>query len=396
MKAPILFAAPHRVMFVGGSIQALLAMAAWGLLLALRQAGLAVPALALPPLWLHALFMIYGVFSFFILGFIFTAGPRWQGAGELAQSDFLPAFCGLAGGWAMVWLGLFWPLLLAPGLVLVLAGWLWALRVLWKIARAPRPDRRHIYVVCAAHGFGALGLLAALALALGGSAEWSRWMVQLGLFGYLLPVFFTVTHRMLPFFSSGVIRNYRGSSPDWALWAMLAACLGHGALDLADLPRWRWLVDAPAAGLALWLSWRWELPRSFAASLVAVLHLAFFWLGIAWLLFALQSLLWGQGGERLGLAPLHALSLGFFASMLIGMASRVARGHSGLPVVGDRVLLFTFGAVQAAAVLRVAAEFGAGLPLALAAALLWLAAFAAWFLRYGPPCWRPRADGRPG
>ena len=40
----------------------------------------------------------------------------------------------------------------------------------------------------------------------------------------------------------------------------------------------------------------------------------------------------------LGQAPLHALTLGFFASMLLGMAARVTMGHSGRPVAAGKEL----------------------------------------------------------
>jgi uncharacterized protein involved in response to NO len=100
-----------------------------------------------------------------------------------------------------------------------------------------------------------------------------------------------------------------------------------------------------------------------------------------------------------GLAPLHALSIGCFATLVIGMGTRVTLGHSGLPFMVDAPLKLMFSGMQAVALLRVLADM---LPLQnnswlyLASALLWLACFTPWVWRYLPAYWRVRADGMPG
>ena len=136
-----------------------------------------------------------------------------------------------------------------------------------------------------------------------------------------------------------------------------------------------------------------------ANRMLAVLHVAFAWLGPAFGLSALQSLLRNVMPGFLGQAPLHALTLGFFASMLLGMASRVTMGHSGRPVAADDVMWRAFCMMQAAAVLRVVSELPAlpgRYPLMWLSSLLWLGAFALWAWRYAPACWRPREDGAAG
>ena len=54
--------------------------------------------------------------------------------------------------------------------------------------------------------------------------------------------------------------------------------------------------------------------------------------GFAWAPagFALGAL--GAAGLPLGLAPTHALALGFAASLLVAMVTRVSHGHSGRPL----------------------------------------------------------------
>ena len=86
MNLPVFCSAPHRVMFLAGATQGLLAMLWWAADLAARHGGLhAVPAWPLPAPWLHAVLMGLGFFTFFIFGFVMTAGPRWQAAVILAS-----------------------------------------------------------------------------------------------------------------------------------------------------------------------------------------------------------------------------------------------------------------------------------------------------------------------
>ena len=235
--------------------------------------------------------------------------------------------------------------------------------------------------------------------AAGGGFAWARLGISLILWGFLLPVFLTVAHRMLPFFTSSTVPAYRVHRPQWALRSLIGLSLAHGTLAFFEQSEWLWLADLPAMLVAVRLTWLWWSRAALANRMLSVLHVAFAWVGAAFALFALQSLLRNVVPGFLGQAPLHALTLGFFASMLIGMASRVTMGHSGRPIAADDVMWRAFCMMQAAAVLRVLSELPV-LPGAHAlmwfSSLLWLGAFGLWAWRYAPAFWRPRADGKPG
>jgi uncharacterized protein involved in response to NO len=98
----------------------------------------------------------------------------------------------------------------------------------------------------------------------------------------------------------------------------------------------------------------------------------------------------------IGLAPLHLLVIGYFASTVIGMVSRVSLGHSGRPLAADTLTWACFIAMIVCAVVRAAAEFvptaAAASALIVAAALIWLATFGAWSWRYVPMYLSPRVD----
>jgi uncharacterized protein involved in response to NO len=404
MRLRVLFAAPHRPMFLAGTVQALAVMVFWSLELGGRYLGLwpvpAWPLLAVfPPSVLHALLLSCGVFPFFMFGFILTAGPRWQGAGEFSQRDFVPAFVLLAAGWLLAWVALLLPQLLVAGLALALAGWVAVALLLVRLGLHRATEREHIGFIALAGWLGVAAMGAFIVFAAGGQLPWARLGMALAVWGFLLPVFLAVAHRMLPFFTSSAVRGYVVHRPPWALRGLIGLSIAHGGLTFFELNGWLWLADLPAALVAVRLTWLWWSRAALANRMLSVLHVAFAWLGAAFALLAVQSLFWKSVPGLLGQAPLHALTLGFFASMLIGMASRVTMGHSGRPVAADDAMWRAFCIMQAAAVMRVFSELPA-LPGAHAlmwlSSLLWLGAFGLWAWRFAPAFWRPRADGKSG
>ncbi|MCX7147968.1 MAG: NnrS family protein, partial [Rhodocyclales bacterium] len=262
MRFPVFFAAPHRVMFLTGAVQALAVMVFWSLELGGRYAGFwpapAWPLLTLfPAPLLHALLTSCGVFPLFIFGFILTAGPRWQGAGELTQRNFLPAFVLLACGWLLVWAALLLPQLLVMGLALALGGWITVALTLARVARQRATEREHIMVVTIACWLGAAGLGAFLVFFAGGAMGWARLGISLVVWGFLLPVFLGVAHRMLPFFTSSSVRGYVLRRPAWALRGLVGLSLAHGVLAFLEQVQWLWLPDLPAMLVAGYLTWLW-------------------------------------------------------------------------------------------------------------------------------------------
>lgn len=384
-------------MFFPGAVQLLLAMLPWAAEMVARLTGQSLPW-AWPPAWWHALLALYGIFPFFIFGFLLTAMPRWQGYGDLPTGIFVRPWALLIAGWGGVYASLLLPALRLPGMVVVFAGWAWLLVMMAPIAFRAGNGRLHAVPAWLATLAGLMGWCAWMGFAATGDGAWGRAAIELGVWGFLLPVFFTVSHRMIPFFSSAVLSDYVAFRPPWALFMMLGAALGHGLLALLGESQLTWLVDLPAAGLAVFLTVRWGLVRSFEVHLLAMLHLGFMWLGLALALFGVQSLAAWQGNALLGLAPLHALVIGMFTVTALGMVSRVTLGHSGQALTADPMTWRLCWAVQAVAVLRIVGELwlAAQSALLVLAVLGWLVVFGFWAKRYMPVYLRPRADGRPG
>lgn len=394
----VLTAAPHRPLFAAGAVQLVVAMIFWALELAARlPLGLPTPSYAVPAPWAHALLMVYTIFPFFVFGFLLTVYPRWLALAPVPRAAYVRVFLLLAPGAVLIYVGLYvHATALAAGIALMAAGWAAGLAALLGVARQARDPGPHVRALNLALTAGVLGLLAFLGAAVFARPELYVVARETGLWLFLVPVIFIVSHRMIPFFSSSALANYEAVRPAFSLPIMGVCVIGHFGAEVAGLPEWRFLFDAPLAALALHHTWRWNFRRSFEVRLLAMLHIAFLWLGIAMILYAVQSLALLAGSDPLGRAPLHALGIGFIAGMAIAMASRVTLGHSGRPLAADDLTWAVLLGLNVVALLRIAAEYLPATPLNLLAALGWLGAMGVWAARYAPMYARPRVDGKPG
>jgi uncharacterized protein involved in response to NO len=386
---------PHHVLFSLGSLQTVVVMLWWLVDLGGRYGGLYAPVVwSIPSPWAHLYLMIFGLFPLYMFGFLMTTYPKWMAGVPVASKHYLSAaaLLGLAMPLGYVGLATSKPLLLIA-MGLHLAGWAAGLYALLRVyIGAERPDILHAKVTS---GVLLLGLCLLLVLITGITLDNTDWIAAArigGIWWFLFPVFFAVSHRLIPFFSSVVLPDYEVIRPDWTLWLMAVGGLLHGIMELIGLPGWVWLVDIPMAATAFWLTSKWRLKQSFHVRILAMLHIAFAWLGIALALYGIQSLLLLLGTELfLNRAPLHALMVGYFASMLVAMATRVTLGHSGRPLTADSMAWTLFLAVQAAALVRVLADLPVisayAAHLYLCSAVLWLIAFGGWLIKFTPIFW---------
>jgi uncharacterized protein involved in response to NO len=397
----LLASAPHRPLFLAGTIAVMLSMTWWAVELTWMRFGLAGwPQPSIPPGWAHAMLIQYGLFPLFMFGFLMTTFPRWLGRPDLPRTRFLPVAGCIFGGYVLANVGLLdlaW--LLKLGIALMLVGYLVGVWTLGGVLRASVAERKgHARSCLAALCLGTLGLAIFLAYLFGAPADCALLAIHIGTFGLLLPIYFSVMHRMLPFFTGNMVKGYAVIRPDWSMPVVWVLLLAHLLLTWRGMLGGLYLVDVPLALVFAWHALSWRPWQAMHPGLLAVLHLAFAWLPVAFVLFAIQDVVYASSGHLvLGRAPLHALGIGFFGSMLVAMVTRVTQGHSGRPLQMGKVAWLCFALLQVVALLRIRAEFGGDVYLWLViAAYGWLLAFLPWVLRSAWIYLTPRADGKPG
>jgi len=214
-------AAPHRVMFLGGALQTVAVML-WWLLEMMTHYGVAGQAISwsILPNAAHIYLMLYGVFPSFIFGFIMTTFPRWMSGKEIPRKFYVQAFVLLLLGNVIFYVGLatHYSLLLLA-VASTLAGWAVAVYALLRvILDTPPSDKTNPVVILLALILGWLGLLAFFIWLLSDNMLWLQVATQTGIWLFLLPLFTSVGHRMIPFFTMSALPNIKVSRPNWPWW----------------------------------------------------------------------------------------------------------------------------------------------------------------------------------
>jgi uncharacterized protein involved in response to NO len=153
------------------------------------------------------------------------------------------------------------------------------------------------------------------------------------------------------------------------------------------------VLAALSAGLLLLRLTGWGGLRTLDVPLLWVLHL-----GTCWLVFALTlKAVWLLGGFVFAMNWMHAFTAGVFGTMILGVMTRVALGHTGRPLDVSWPVVVSYVLVSAAALTRVFGpwlapnDYTLVLTISIAA---WAAAFMIFLAGYTPILFKPRPDGK--
>ncbi len=367
-----LFNLGFRPFFLLGAAFAVVAMALW-----------IGPLFPTAVIW-HAHEMIYGFTAAVIAGFLLTAVRNWTGVMTLHGAPL----AALATLWLAARLLALFPdtLIWAAKLDGLFLLFLLA-AIFWPVYRV-RQWRQWGVLACLAFLLGGqiLFLLGATGILPGGRDTG----IRVGLFA-ALGLIFIIGARVIPFFTERgaghpvAIKRYPWIDR-WimALFTLFAALAIFAPGNIVTRLLALMLAALHLVRLSGWYdSGIWHKP------LLWVLHLAYLWLILGWVLFALAP----------GSLAIHAWAAGGLGGMVIGMICRVSLGHTGRDIHRPpRGVAILFALVFAAAMLRTA------LPWLLPqytlfwyrlAGLAWIGAFSGFLWWYAPMLWQPRADGKP-
>lgn len=353
---------------------------------------------ALPPTAWHVHELLFGFVPAIIAGFLLTAVPNWTGRRPIAG--------GPLAGLVLIWLAgrlavaASAPLDAATTAVLALAFPVVLTGVIgFEIVAAE--NRRNLKIIAVL-----LGLTAACALfhyeiwQFGGPKLSSNVAIA-----FVLLLVMIIAGRIVPLFTGNWLKKNRpGPLPSafgrFDIAVMLlsgVALLAWAGLPLFEDARWaRPMVGAimlVAAVANFVRQARWVPHRTFAEPLLAILHIAFAFVGLGFLLSGL-GVLWDDFDYAM--AGVHAWTAGAIGTMTLAVMTRVARGHTGRELTAPvgTVLLYAF--VLLAAMARIGAGLHPEWSLLLlpVSGLAWVLAFGGFVMLYGPMLMSPRVDSK--
>ena len=387
MRWPV-FAAGFRPAFLAAGLAAFVLIPIW---VAVYVYGVTLPCPWPPTLW-HAHEMMFGFIGAAIAGFLLTAVPNWTGQRGVAGAPLAALLVVWLAARVAIATASWWPAGVVAALDLAFFPML-ASMIAPSLLRAGNRNWPLLLVL------GALTACDAVfhfqLLRRDAAAALRAILVAIDLALLLVTV---IGGRIVPAFTSGALRGegvtmrtFPGIGPA-AIVAMAAVAI----VDAVDPGGRTAAVTAGIAALvqAVRLA-QWRSGRTLSKPLVWVLHLGYAWmpLGLALKCAALLS------GAAIAAFWLHALTVGALATMILGVITRAALGHSGRPLEPDPRTVIAYALLLLAGLARVFgfALLGLAYPVViLIAAFLWTGAFGLFLWVYAPILLSPRADGRPG
>jgi len=386
-KTP-LFALGFRPFYLLAGVFAIVALLVWMLSFggALHAGGY------LRGLFWHSHEMVFGFALAVMSGFLLTAVRNWTG---------LPTPTGVAlAALAAVWVAgrvliITGPPLYAAAVDVVFVPLL-AVAIAVPIARSR--NRRNYKIV-------ALLLLIALTnvvyhlATLGPLPAWLGYTTVVTAMDLMTLVYAIVAGRVIPAFTRNAIPDSNPGQAGWLEFLAFASLVSIIALRLVSdwvpiatiLPTTLMVLAAVSHAFRLAL---WQPQATLGNTLLWMLPVAYSWLPIALFLRALAQ--YSLASEAVWI---HALTMGAISSLMLAMMMRSTLGHTGRPLVANGTDMGAYLILQLAAITRVTASV---LPDAwyrtavLVSGALWILAFGAFLVRYGPMLLKARVDGKPG
>lgn len=387
---PVFFAAGFRPFFLFAAIQAALMLPLWLVVwMGAVDLGLTMP----PNVW-HGHEMVFGFAGAAVAGFLLTAVPNWTNSRHVSGVPLMILFAAwMVGRLAFLLSGLLPPMVVAvlDLTFLPLLAWL----VGKPLIAAGKPRNLAFLFILAL--FWLANIAVHLDLIAGiGSADGA---VYFGIAMVLLMIA-VVGGRVVPSFTQGWLRM-QGRPVEVKPVGWIEKGGAQGSVVVAGLLA----AVAPtssAAGVALLAAAAihlvrlsgWHGLKTLSNPILWVLHLGYLWLVIGLALLGLSSFVDSIPPS----AAIHALTAGCIGSMILGVMSRAALGHSGRPLEVSRLTVAAYVLVSVGALLRVMAPLldDAQLALTHAGGTFWALAWLLFVIVYAPIVFRPRADGRPG
>jgi len=375
-KSNYFFSQPHQPFFVLAFSNAILTM----LVFLLAYKG--VIHLAVNPPVFHAYGIIFLMLTPAFLAFLFTTFPKFSSTEPIKMKKYMSIFTFYYLGSILYILGsIVTPVFSGAATIILFIGHVKAILILKDIYFSTKmEDKQDLYWILIAMTFGLashfLFIISELfTLPLMGLST------QVSIYLYLFLLTFSVAQRMVPFFSHSMIEKNKK-----LLSIVFSLLLLHVILE-SIVKHSSFLVDMALAYLIGKEILRWKLLFPEPNPLLMILHVAMYWVPVAFVLSALSNLLTLTVGTAFLLLDIHTLMLGFVFTMLIGFGTRVTLGHSGNTMQADRWIKALFVWTQVVVLVRIftslVTAFGWNFMILFdISATVWMLLFMLWAFRF--------------
>lgn len=340
------------------------------------------------PVGWHAHEMLFGYTLAVIAGFLLTAVRNWTGKTTASGTKLIILVALWLLGRIVPWMDALTPswliatvdLLFLPGLAFLIA------------VPLVHQNQKRNYVFILLLGLMTCANALVHAQLLGLTLTSARFGFDAMVYLVVL-VIIIMGGRVIPSFTERGVEGVSVKKRRWVEVISIVSFLVLALFELMDLPAGYIAVAAiVTAASHLTRMAGWFDKRILLVPLVWVLHSAYAWLIVGFILKSLDANLYASHS-------MHAFTAGGIGIMTLGMMSRVSLGHTGRPLEVKPVIALAFALINVAVLIRVISPIfllGVYVHLVSYAGILFVLSFLPFVWIYSSILLSTRDDGRPG
>ena len=342
----------------------------------------------------HGYALVFLVFVQFFLGFLFVVFPRFLMQAEITPDVYMKQFYWYTFASIAFFISMFISkyLVLLSALVLLYAqvqSFFTLYDIYNKSTMKDKYDTKWVLIsFCTglvAHGFFIVSLVDfELSYIMQNSALYA------GFYLFIFAVIFTISQRMIPFFTSVKVQGYVINKSKYLMEMVFILLVLKVVIITLQMPELNFLADIPLLFVFTKELIKWKLPVRQVVPIMWVLYLSLYWIPFGFLLSSTESIMAFIGMDFVfEKSVLHTFALGYFITILLGFGSRVVLGHSGRTPMADKLTTAIFLLVQVVVVLRLIASFSMNFEMNYifwinASALFLMVLLVIWAIKYVP------------
>ncbi len=309
----------------------------------------------------HAYTMIFVIFIQFFLGFLFVVFPRFLMQAEVSKKDYMNQFF----VYFISSVGIFLTLIFYSKITILFQFSLFVIQIfsfilLFKIHKKSlmkiKEDTKWVLIAFFV-GLISHFLFIVSSFEFNYSYIVSKIAINSGFYLFLFMIVFTISQRMIPFFTTAKAPDYKINKSPKLLETIFSLLVLKVVLLTFDNVKLNLIADVPLFILIVKELIKWKLPTFKVPAIMWVLYLGLYWIPVAFFISIIESSMAFIAPEIFfEKAVIHTIALGYFVTVLVGFGTRVILGHSGSTPHANNFAIFIFISIQVITLLRIFAS----------------------------------------
>ena len=306
----------------------------------------------------HAYTLVFLVFIQFFLGFLYVVFPKFLMQAEVEPTIYMKQFfLYFIASVGMFFAIIFYSKLIIVFQIILLIAQILSFNLLYSMhKKSVMKDKNDTKWVLIAFSAGLVSHLMFIVSEFNFSSSYivSKVAINSGFYLFLFMVIFTISQRMIPFFTRVMVPEYIINKSPKLLDILMGLLVLKVFLLSFDNAKLNLIADIPLFIFITKELFRWKMPTFRTPPIVWILHLGLYWIVIGFIISIIEGIMaFIDPNFYFEKAVLHTFAVGYFVTVLIGFGTRVILGHSGRKIETNKFAISIFIAVQILAFFRI-------------------------------------------